>query len=95
MAVHALPAAATSVSGCDSWRVIQGTRDGGDVSLGHVGVASGGADGTVAEQDLDDSDVGAGLEQVSGKGMTKRVHRHLRLMSSRCAREEAANTCGR
>ena len=39
-----------------------------------MGITQGGADGAVAQEDLQDADVGAGLQQMGGKAVAQGVH---------------------
>jgi len=39
-----------------------------------VGITQGGADGAMAQEDLQDADVGAGLQQMGGKAVAQGVH---------------------
>ena len=59
-------ASASSRGGLDH---IQGTHQFLEQPVGNVGVTQGGTDGTVAQEDLQDADVGAGLQQVGGKAV--------------------------
>ena len=43
---------------------------------GHAGVDGGGVELLVAEQDLDDAEVGPALQKVSGEAVPERVHGH-------------------
>ena len=46
-----------------------------DVATGDVGIALGGAEGGVAEEGLDVTDVGAAFKEVGGESMAKAVNR--------------------
>ena len=56
------------------WIDIQGTHQLPDQPVGDVRVTQGGADGTVAQEDLQDADIGAGFQQMRGKAVTQGVH---------------------
>ena len=53
---------------------IQGTHQFLEQSVGYVSVTQGGADGTVTQKDLQDADIGAGFQQMSGKAVTQGMH---------------------
>ncbi len=49
---------------------IQWAFDATDPMRAHVGIACGGSDGAVSEQSLNDSEIGPGFQEVSGKGVS-------------------------
>lgn len=49
---------------------IQWAFDATDPMGAHVGIACGGSDGAVSEQSLNDSEIGPGFQEVSGKGVS-------------------------
>ena len=53
---------------------------------GHMGINLGGADAGVAEQFLDDPQVGAVLEQVRGKAVPEHVRRDIALNAGKAGR---------
>ena len=54
-------------------QLVQRADRGGDHSGGDGGVAGGGVDSAVAEQRLDDAEVGAVLQQVGGEAVAQRM----------------------
>ena len=74
----------TAVDGSDFWpgpaaqfltglQVIQGALGVGDELRGDGGVVGGGVDALMAEQDLDDADIGAVFQQVGGEAVAQGV----------------------
>ena len=64
----------------------------------HMGIDLGGADTGVAEEFLDDAQVGSVVEQVGGEAMTQHVRVTLRAMPARRARRLMRNhrvTCAK
>jgi len=77
-------------------RLIEGAADLGDQLRRYLRVASRGRGGAMPEYDLNDSHVGAALEEVSGKGVPQRMRGHSLLRAR--ARAGAAHRrlqCGR
>jgi hypothetical protein len=56
-------------------QLVQRANGGGDHLRRHRGVTGGGVDSTVAEQHLNDADIGAVLQQVSGEAVPQGVDR--------------------
>ena len=52
---------------------VEGALDLGQPGLGEVSVEGGGVEALVAEERLDDAQVGAALDEVGGEGMAQRL----------------------
>jgi len=63
--------------------------------LGEVGIDLGGSQARVSEQDLDDADIHAPLEHVSGKAVTERVRSEIRVEATgvACLDERGPRGC--
>ena len=75
---------------------IERALDAGDHAGGDARVARRGVQFIVAQKRLDDSDIGAALEQMGGEAVAQRVQRHALLDPRRIGRlvEQAAQLAG-
>src|SRR5271156_6950463 len=62
--------------------------------IGEVGIDLGGSQARVSEQDLDDADIHATLEHVSGEAVTQRVRSEIRAEATGVARLDERGPSG-